>query len=257
MKTNKLLLLIIFSLFLLSGCKEEGYSLDDYWISIGTIVGNKDYYIVVTDDGDRLYPSATYVPAYPIRPGKRLWVNYTILGDAEENKNFDYYVRINDFDDILTKDILILTPENADSIGHDPVWVYDQDKDIWISNNYLNIFFVYEGSPYWAHYINVVSDIDNPLTPDGKPILELRHNSNYDPHTEPPLKGFISINLLSLLEEGQDSVEFVLRAIDENGNYALDKEMTYKYTTPVVPPIDSILEPSSNAELFQPDYKIE
>ena len=254
MKTYKLLF-TVFSLFILSGCKEEGYSFDDYWVSIGTIVGNKDNYIVITDDGDRLFPYTTYVPAYPIINGKRLWVNYTILWDAEEDKDFDYYVRINDFSNILTKDIFILTPENADSIGHDPVWVYEPDKDIWISNNYLNIFFVYKGSPYWSHYINVVSDINNPVTPAGKPILELRHNSNNDPYNEPSIKGFVSINLLSMLEEGQDSVVFVLRAIDENGNYALNEELTYKYTTPI--PIDTIFEQQSDTVPLLLNYKIE
>jgi len=230
MRSGRLILLFIFINLFIAGCNDDDkYSLGDYWITIGNIEGNNDSYIIVTDEGERLYPSASAVPGYPLEDGDRLWVNYTILGDGEEDSDIDYYVKVNYFEDILTKGIFILTPENADSIGHDPVWVQNPDEDIWIANNYLNIFFKYEGAPWIVHFINVVSDIDNPTTPEGVPVLELRHNKNGDPYEGTLLTGFISINMKSLQEEGKDSVNFILRAIDENGDYALDKEYTYVY----------------------------
>jgi len=224
------LALIIGWLVILSGCdKDDGYSLGDYWITIGYIEGNQDDFMVVTDGGDRLYPSVNGAPWYEIKNGDRLWVNYTILGDGKEGSDIDYYVKINYFEDILTKNIVTLTPENADSIGHDPIWVNNPDENIWIANDYLNIFFKYYGAPTWPHFINVVSDINNPATPEGTPILELRHNSKGDPYESPANIGFISIRLKSLQEEGKDSVKFILRAIDDNGEYALDQELTYVY----------------------------
>ena len=243
MKIFKLALLFGWLILFISGCDDDdGYSLGDYWITIGTIEGDRDNFIIVTDDGDRLYPSVNGAPWYEFEDGERLWVNYTILGDGDEGSNIDYYVKVNNFEDILTKDIFILTPENADSIGHDPVWVTNPEENIWIANDYLNIFFKYRGAPWWLHFINVVSDINNPTTPDGTPILELRHNAKGDPYDSPPLIGFISINLKSLQEEGKDSVKFILRAIDDNGEYALDEELTYVYE-PVQDtlPIESVL----------------
>jgi len=229
MKIFKLVLMIGW-LVILSGCdNDDGYSLDDYWITIGHIEGDQDDFIVVTDGGERLYPSVNNAPWYEIKDGDRLWVNYTILGDGKKDSDIDYYVKINYFEDILTKDIVTLTPDNADSIGHDPVWVNNQDENIWIANNYLNIFFIYKGAPWWPHFINVVSDINNPSTPDGTPILELRHNAKGDPAESFAPPGFISINIKSLQEEGKDSVKFILRAIDDNGEYALNKELTYVY----------------------------
>ncbi|NPA36111.1 MAG: hypothetical protein GXO47_04600 [Chlorobi bacterium] len=231
MKNIKLIFLAGVLVFLSYSCNDDdGYSIGDFWITIGNIEGTQDNFIVVTDNGERLFPSANMTPGYPVTDGDRLWVNFTILANAEENMNFDYYVKINYFKDILTKDIFILTPDNEDSIGHDPVWVKYPDNDVWIANNYLNIFFYYEGAPWKVHYINVVSDINNPMTPDSIPILELRHNKNGDYYTEPLLKGFVSINLTSLQKPDKDSITFVLRAIDANGEYGLDKEYTYKYT---------------------------
>jgi len=232
MKTLYLILIIGSLSLFFSGCNndDDDYSLGDFWITIGNIEGDKDNFVVVTDGGERLFPSANAVPGYPLEDGDRLWVNYTIIGDGEENSDIDHYVKINYFEDILTKDIFILTPENADSIGHDPIWVNKPEEDIWIANDYLNIFFIYEGAPWIVHYINVVSDVDNPATPEGVPILELRHNKNDDPYSEPPLTGFVSISLKSLQEANKDSVKFILRAMGRNGDYSLDKEFMYVYS---------------------------
>ncbi len=254
MKSGRLILLLIFINLFIAGCNNDNdYSLDNYWITIGNIEGDNDGFIVVTDGGDRLFPSANAVPGYPLENGDRLWVNYTILGDGEAGSDIDYYVKINLFEDILTKGIFILTPENADSIGHDPVWVRNPDENIWIANNYLNIFFKYEGAPWIVHFINVVSDTDNPATPEGTPILELRHNKNGDQSKGTLLTGFISIDLKSLQEEGKDSVNFILRAIDENGDYTLDKEYTYVYDN--IP--DSAATEAVNIRAIPENLKIE
>lgn len=247
------LLAVIISLFIASCNNDNDYSLGDYWITIGNIEGEQGNFTIVTDEGVRLFPSANAVPGYPINDSDRVWVNYTILDDGAEDSGIDYYVKVNNFRDILTKGIFELTPENADSIGHDPIWVSNPEEDIWIANNYLNIFFVYEGAPWIVHYINVVSDVDNPTTPEGVAILELRHNKNDDPYTEPPISGFVSIDLTSLQVEGQDSVKFILRAIDRDGEYSLDEELTYSYTLPV----DSVESIAIKSSALPTNFKIE
>jgi hypothetical protein len=223
-----LVALLISSLFY-SCNKDDGYSLGDYWITIGNIEGDSEGFVVVTDGGTRLFPSANAVPGYPLEDGDRLWTNYTILGDGEENSDIDHYVKINGFSHILTKGIFELTPDKVDSIGHDPVWVKNPEEDIWIANDYLNIFFWYEGSPWVTHFINVVSDVDEPTTPEGMPILELRHNKNGDAYTTPYLNGFVSIDLTSLQQDGINEVTFLLRAKGLSGEYELETEMTYTY----------------------------
>ena len=253
MKRVKLGLIVgVISLFFASCNNDDGYSLGTYWITIGNIEGEMGDFIIVTDGRDRLFPSANAVPGYPISDGDRLWVNYTILEDGAESSNIDYYVKINNFNSILTKDIFILTPENADSIGHDPIWVTNTEDDIWITNNYLNISFSYEGAPWIVHYINVISDIDEPTTPEGVPILELRHNKNDDPYTEPPIQGFVSIDLTSLQEEGKDSIIFILRAIGHNGELSLDEELTYSYT-----PTESTQAELNSTKSLPTDFLIE
>ncbi len=226
------LLVVVISLFVASCNNDDGYSLGNYWITIGNIEGEQGDFMIVTDEGKRLFPSANAVPGYPINDSDRVWVNFTILDDGAEDSQIDYYVRVNNFRDILTKGIFTLTSENADSIGHDPILVSNPEDNIWIDNDYLNIFFVYKGAPWIVHYINVVSDVDEPTNPDGVPVLELRHNKNDDPYTEPPISGFVSIDIKSLQVEGQDSVKFILRAIDCDGEFSLDKEFTYSYSAP-------------------------
>jgi len=246
------LIVFVISLFF-TGCNDDdGYSLGDYWITIGNIEGEQGNFVVVTDDGERLFPSANAVPGYPVEDGDRLWVSYTILDEGAEDSNIDYYVKINNFNDILTKGIFTLTPENADSIGHDPIWVSNPKEDIWIANNYLNIFFTYEGAPWIVHYINVVSDIDKPTNPEGVPVLELRHNKNDDPYGEPLLSGFVSIDLTSLQTEGQDSVKFILRAIGRDGELSLDEELTYSYT-----PLEATPKETIPAKSFPGNFRIE
>ena len=71
-------------------------------------------------------------------------------------------------------------------MGHDPVWVYSPDEDIWIANNYLNIFFVYKGTSWITHFINIVSDKNNPVDDNGTLVLELRHNRNDAPYYGSP-----------------------------------------------------------------------
>jgi hypothetical protein len=225
MRTRWLWALFALLLLPLWGCEEDdGYSLGDYWITTATIEkGDVSPYIIVTDNGTRLFPSATAIPWFETRDQQRVWINYTILGDA--TGEFDHYVKVNNLAEILTKGVLQLTPENADSIGNDPVRI----NNYWFAGDFLTIQFAYGGGET-IHYINLVQDVDNPVDEQGRPILLFRHNRNDDPANY-ELFGTVSINLYDFRVEGQTSVSFVLKSTPFAGEDPVDVVLEYNYGT--------------------------
>lgn len=101
-------------------------------------------------------------------------VDFTILQDAIPGSKFDYYVRINGIERILTKNILPYSEEILDSLGNDPVIV----NDYWIAQDFLTIEFFFAGGLV-QHLINLTQH--QGLTKDGKVLLEFHHNANNDP----------------------------------------------------------------------------
>lgn len=227
MKLSKLLktLLLIVPLVFSSCFKDDdGRSLGEYIIELGNIKGEPSAFKVVTDRGDTLFPSANNHPDFEIEDNKRVWVNYTILGESSSS-GIDYLVRINKFTSILTKDTVLLTPENVDSLGSDEIRI----DDYWIANDYLNIAFTYEGSPYYIHYINMAMDVENPTLEDGTPLFEMRHNKNGDPYTTPPINGYISIDLRPFKEGEIGTYKFQLKALGFSGEYDFDELINYSW----------------------------
>ncbi len=224
MKRRFLIGLLLVALIAFNGCKndDDGYSLGKFWVTTATIEkGTINPYIIVTDNGDRLFPSASDVPWFKTRDGQRVWINYTILGDAEGN--IDHFVKVNDLAEILTKGILGLTPANADSIGHDPIDI----RSYWFTGDFLTIRFVYGGGGT-IHFINLVQDVDNPVNENGLPILEFRHNRNNDPYNY-RMRGTVSFNLSALKSEDASAVEFVLKAKNFQGEQDFEKVLKFEY----------------------------
>jgi hypothetical protein len=202
--------------------EDDGYSIGKYWVTTATIyTGEYSPYVIVTDNGDKLFPSSTAVPRFTIKDGQRVWISYTILGDAEGD--LDHYVKVNDLLEILTKGILELTPENADSIGYDPVRI----REYWFTDDYLTIRFVYGGGGK-VHFINLVQDVDNPVNDDGLPVLEFRHNRNNDPYNY-RMRGTVSFKLNDLQVSGEESIQFVLKAKPFEDHEPFEKILTYTY----------------------------
>ncbi|MGQ1946920.1 NigD-like protein [Geofilum sp. OHC36d9] len=217
LRTAILLLGVLF----LQACEDDNdYSMDHFWVTTATIdrSGSVHPYLIVTDNGDRLFPSASVVKGFDPDDGQRIWVNYTILGDAADE--FDYYVKINDVSEILTKGVFTLTSSTADSIGNDPVKI----KDVWLSGNYLNVGFVYGGGGA-IHFINLIQEESKPLNDDGYPILEFRHNRNQDLYNY-AMKGWVSFDLSDFREADSDSFVFELRAKSFSGEEPFEKLMT-------------------------------
>ena len=136
---KKIMFFCLIALFTLASTScssdDEYYSLGDYVVKTATIeVQSTSPYVIVTDGedgGERLYPSASWVPNFKVHDGQRVWVSYTILKDAEKTADdIDHYVRVNDFAEILTKGIFELTPEKEDSIGNDPVRIKGDRKSV-------------------------------------------------------------------------------------------------------------------------------
>lgn len=224
-----LLLSISVILFATSCMKDDGYSLNKFWIDYGMIQKQGSSVTIKTDNGSVLFPSATAIHLDELKDSMRVLVNYTILGDVKKPSDIDYHVRINAMREILKKNIFILTPETADSIGNDGVRV----NNVWMTPEYdlLNIEFSYPGSPYYKHMINLTIDNTHSTDQEGNIILELRHNKKGDPYTSPLMDAAVSFNLKSIRKEGVDQVGFRLKAKGINGVEDYNKTGIYKYTT--------------------------
>ena len=89
--------------------------------TIGTIevIGEKEYFFNL-DDGDKMYPSdTTYIHNYTVENNQRVFIHFLPL--EEDIPGYDYNVKLIQLENILTKDIIPLTEETADSIGNDRI----------------------------------------------------------------------------------------------------------------------------------------
>jgi hypothetical protein len=222
-----ILLALTSVLFFSCSDDDDGYSLGDFWVTTGTIIETSDYYYVVTDGGDALWPSATNVPPSKLEDGMRVLVNYTILGDADDSEVYDYYVKVNGISELLTKPIFnfdeTTSEEVKDSIGNDPITIVDT----WFTDDYLNVQFEYGGG-YGIHFINLVKDTEDLETENGEIILELKHNKNGDPYNYKQW-GIASFDISEIQEEGQSSVDIFVRSLNKEGEYHYNKVLTYEY----------------------------
>lgn len=212
--------LIIIILSSALACNNDGYSLGDFRISIATVIPEgSERYSLLLDNGDKLWPAATDVYYRP-RVNQRVFVNYTILSDKMDG--YDHYIKVNDIWNVLTKPIIELTAENADSIGNDPVKV----NQFWIGDNYLNVSFSFNYGGVRPHAINMVQNKmegnDNPEVLE----LEFRHNS-YDSPSNRLFDGFAAFDLRPFRVEGKDSIRITIKYTDWKGEQV--HEMVYKY----------------------------
>ena len=199
---------------------DDYYSLGQYWLDFGIVLdeGNDHMdYTILLDDGDILYPVNSNAFLSDLEDSTRVLVNYTVVSHKYSSDEYDeYYVKVNDWNDILMKGILDITAENEDSIGNDPVNV----QNVWVTNNLLNFKLKYWGHAQ-THFINLVKQ-PGELTESGQPFqLELRHNSNNDPE-QILYTAFVSFDLSALKLSTVDSVTF-----EVNGIQYSDRDFTF------------------------------
>lgn len=226
MKTENIILhsLMFISLLIVTyACSDsDGYSLNNFRVSIATVVpeGHSRYSLTL-DNGEKLWPAATQV-YYSPKIDQRVIVNYTLLSD--KMNGYDHYIRVNDIWNVLTKPIIELTEEIADSIGNDPVKI----NGFWIGDNYLNASFAFNYGGVKPHAINMVQ---NMMVKDGsKDILELefRHNSYNSPNNR-LFDGFAAFDLKPFRKEGIDSIPVHIKVKDWDGEQ--EYKLMYKYNS--------------------------
>lgn len=201
MKKIRLLVAIIILGFGLTSCSSDGYSLDDFVVSLATVDSiSPSAFSLKIDNGERLWPVNNTSLSYG--SGQRVIVDFTILSDKMDG--YDHYVRINSLFKVLTKDVIILTAENSDSLANDPIRILN----IWSGGDFLNIEFAYNHGNK-VHMLNLVKNTTEQLPEDGKIYLEFRHNAFNDRELS-GVKGMVCFNIFPFRKSGTNSVEFVI-----------------------------------------------
>ncbi|MDR1004296.1 MAG: NigD-like protein [Prevotellaceae bacterium] len=216
--------LFLLATFALSACMNNGADTADkvnsqLAMSTLRLLTARDYYFDL-DNGKKMYPGdTTDILNYPLVDGQRTIVRFLPL--EEKKAGYDYNVKVIQIENILCKDIIPLTEENAGSIGNDRINI---DR-IWITGNYLNVEYLFYQSktPQTPHTLEMVINRSAPATDNAAYLsLEFRHNAYAD---EEVIKnvGLVSFRLNSIAGEltGKQGV-----AVTVNSIY--DGERTYK-----------------------------
>ena len=200
----------------LQSCDDnDGYSLGDFtppmWATV-RVTGNAFY--LDSDVWGTLWPVNIDLGWYDAVDGQRVLTMFNPLWDNYEG--YDHAVKLLRLQNVLTKDVETLTPENEEELGNDPVVIYQ--GDITISGGYMNIFFVQNLPAKTKHRISLVRPQDNEdlYAGDGYIHLELRYN-DYDDLTGRQAYGAVSYNLNSLdITSGTKGIKLKLNS-EKNG----------------------------------------
>lgn len=182
-----------------SSCLEDDeYEVDELLFAIGNvrIIEGNDYYFEL-DEGSKLYPGdTTAISNYPLVENQRAFVYFTLLEQALPG--YEYNAALKHVENILTKDIHKMTPEEEDSIGHDRIDV----DNIWLTEDYVNIVyrFYHSNNAEKKHMLNLVVNENDSASDDGFLHLEFRHNA----YNDTPLQGgngIVSFRLDSIRDQ--------------------------------------------------------
>lgn len=182
--------------------------------TIGTIkvIEGKEYYFNL-DDGEKMYPSdTTYIQNYTVKDNQRVFIHFLPL--EEKIPGYKYNVKLIQLENILTKDIIPLTEETADSIGNDRINVIES----WIAGDYLNLQyqFYHSNSEKIKHMLNLVVN-ETPEAPapvEGYVTLEFRHNA-YDDEQRTLGWGVVSFRLDEIAGqlEGKKGLKIIVNTL--------------------------------------------
>ena len=220
MKKNLLTIAVILvaCFTFLSSCDNSGYY--ERRVNIATVQPRGGYaYSLLFDDGRHLLPVASAVRYVP-RENQRVLLNFTIL--SGRYGEFDHLIRVNDIWNILTKQVVELTTENAEKIGDDPVII----NRMWEGGNFLNVSFRFNWGGIRPHYINLVKNTTVESASDDVIELEFRHNA-YGSTNSFNRDGLVSFDLRPFQVEGQDEVRLAIRVNEPTGKRVI--EIVYRY----------------------------
>ena len=199
-KLNLFAVTVILALvpFLQSCLDDDDAVYSDFTIATLRQIDDTDDYYFGLDSGRKMYPGDdSAIRNYPIVDGKRVFVWFHQF--EEQVPGYDYNIQVVRMDSILTKDIIPLTAETADSIGDNRINMTYH----WIAQGYLTMEFQYRGTsnPNKKHMLNLVYDTDKDLIDEeGYINLEFRHNA-YDDDEGRIGDGIVSFKLDKIAEE--------------------------------------------------------
>lgn len=204
-KVKTLIIILLSATFSFISCSnDDEYSLGKFWLEVGTIEKTSDQdYKIILDKGPVLFPSISNVPARYLENKMRVYADFTILQDATPGSDIDHYVRVNDLEQLLTKQIIPYSQTISDSLGMDPIEL----PEYWIANDFITFRFFYAGGEN-AHMVNLT--IHEETTNEGKTLLEFRHNAYGDPSTQ-SLNSYVTFPLKETFSEVTDSVELCIK----------------------------------------------
>ena len=175
---------------------------------------------LVLDNGEKLWVVQHIVPYRDLKAGERIFGNYSFLEAGESG--FAYNIRLNDYTLVPVQKIIGLTPDNMDSIGNMKV----QIKDMWPSDDYLNVRFMLNFPSPQKPILNLVVNEMIPWTKDGYAHLELRYNNNGSQGRLVP--GMVSFKLDDYSPENSE-----LKGIKVLVNPVDGEEKTYIFSYPL------------------------
>jgi hypothetical protein len=211
---------VLIALAAFGACRrDDGYSLGNYAIGWGTVEqGANNRVIIRRDNGSRLHIVDSRVPGSVYTAGKRVIVNYTILGEVQSASRPEYYAGINDLYRVLTKSPILQSfiddaANRPDSIGDNRIHI----TNAWFGDHFINLRFNAYFGDTKAHLLTLVRD-DIGVYGDDSVRLRLHHNAFDDPALY-NASGYVSFDLSSILATApaQTSVPVKLTWIGMDG----------------------------------------
>lgn len=166
----------------LQSCLSDNDPYPSTYFTIGTlnIIEDREYDFIL-DDGDKMYPGDTSgIKNYTLEDQQRVFIHFLPL--EEDMPGYEYNVRLLQLQNILTKDIITLTDDNAAEVGNDRI----NATKLWISGDYLNIEyqFFHSDNEEKKHLLNLVinetSEASATEEEEEYIKLEFRHNAHND-----------------------------------------------------------------------------
>jgi hypothetical protein len=205
-KINVLMMTACMALIpMLQSCDDDDhYSLGDFTMSWATIRTTGNTFYLESDTWGTCWLVNTNLGHYQGVDGQRVWAVFNPLSDSFEG--YDHAVKLLDIRDALTKSVEKLTDETSETLGNDPVRIYQGDMSV--GGGYLNIVFM-QNMPKdteTRQLISLAADESylkdsgkEPREDDGYIHVELRYNTygNTTGYYNPALVSF-NLNQLNI-----------------------------------------------------------
>lgn len=217
------MLVIVLSL---QSCLDDGtYNGENLLFAVGTVkvIEGQEYYFEL-DEGSLLYPSdTTSIHNYDVKDDQRAFIYFGLLD--EELPGYEYNAKLEHIENILTKDIIRMTPDMTDSIGNDRIDI----DNVWLTENHVNIVYkiYHSNNPEKLHMLNLVIDEADEVVADGYLHLEFRHNAYEDSPlvSGPGIVSFKLDNVRDLLENVQGICIHASTLYNGSKSFFVDKSL--------------------------------